>query len=320
MSYLEGKGTNKDIDEAIKWLYKAAGHDAGNQRNTAQTDMRGAVIKELTTLDGTVFTNAKVEKAEPDGIQISYKAERGGFGMATLKFRDLPGDVQKAFAYDPQAETGFVIRQLATEELGYAEAVQKSAERKTERSEIIRTLSRIVSNYHETHTYLTNEAGNNIYVCGDMACDVWDMVIAKGIDAKIVVGNIKEDIASIAQANHAWVLAEISDGEWLALETTGGFTVRMNGNKRYFFGCKFSTARDYRDFEHLQRQYNEALSKGRAASDSYNSMATAYNSADIGSRMSLRPMVQQQAAVLKDRLSDLKQLKEEVDAFCLTGD
>jgi hypothetical protein len=284
MSYLEGKGIDKDLDEAIKWLYKAAGHDPGKPDNPAPAVAKGAFIKKIITLDGEEFDNASVVRAEPDGILITYNMGKGGFGMAMLKFRSLPADVQKACGYDSQAEAAFMTRQLAMEEVGYAEAAKTITERRAKTSEIVATLADIVSGYHRTHTYLTNDAGNSIYVCGDMACDVWNMVVSKGITAKIAVGNIKEDITSVAQANHAWVLAEISDGEWLALETTGGYVVRFDGNKRYFFGCRFSTAKEYRDFEQLKRQYNDALLKGRAAEDGYNKLVVAYNSADNNGR------------------------------------
>jgi hypothetical protein len=320
MSYLEGKGIDKDIDEAIKWLYKAAGHGPGQPKNPAQTLARGTLIKKLVTLDEREFDNAILDRVEPDGILITCKTRKGGFGMAKLKFRDLPGDLQKACGYDPQAEAAFMTRQLALEEVGYAEAAKNVTERKAKASETVTTLTDIVSSYHRTHTYLTNDAGSSIYVCGDMACDVWNMVVSKGITAKIVAGDIDEDIASVAQAKHAWVLAEIPDGQWLALETTGGYAVRFDENKRYFFGCRFSTAKDYRDFEQLKRQYNEALAKGRAAEGSYNNLAANYNKADNSARASLKDLLQQQAGVVNDRFSDLKQLKAELDTFRLTED
>jgi hypothetical protein len=318
MSFLEGKGTNKDLNEAIKWFYKAAGHVPDKQENPDQTIWRGTIIKKLVTLDGETFNNARVEKVEPDGISITYESEKGGLGMAKPKFSNLPGDVRKACGYDPQAEAAFFIQQSAMEELRCAEEARRSAESNTRKSELVATLTKIVSTYHKTHKYLTNDTGNYIYVCGDMACDVWDMVFSEGIHAKILAGNVNEDITSIAQANHAWVLAEISDGDWLALETTGGYAVRFNENKRYFFGCRFSTPKDYRDFEHLKRQYNEALSKGRAAEDAYNSLVTEYNGADKNDKVSLKVQLQQRLDVLKERTSDLKQLKAEMDTFHLT--
>ena len=318
MSYLEGKGVDKDINEAIKWFYKAAGHDPGPPNNLEQAVPRGTIIKEIITLDGRTFKDATVERADPDGILITYNTGKGGFGMAKLKFGSLPGDVQKACGYDAQAEAAFLTQQLAMEEITYAEASKTLTERTAKASEIAATLSDIVSDYHKTHTYLTNATGTSIYVCGDMACDVWNMVFSRGINAKIVVGDVKEDITSVAQAKHAGVLAEISNGEWLALECTGGYVVRYDENKRYFFGCRFSTPKEYRDFEQLKRQYNDAIVKGRAAEDSYNNLAASYKNADMNGRMSIKDTIQQQAGVLNDRISDLKQLKAELEGFRLT--
>jgi TPR repeat protein len=319
MSYLEGKGIEKNIDEAIKWLYKAAAHGPGNPNNPAQAVAKGTFIKKLVTLDGQAFNYARVMKAEPDGILITYKTDEGGFGMAKLEFKRLPGDIQKACGYDAQAEAAFATQQLAMEEIRFAEATKTLTERSAKSSEFIATLTGIVSDYHKTHTYLTNATGDSIYVCGDMACDVWNMVISKGINARIVVGDVKEDITSVAQAKHAWVLAEISDGEWLALEATGGYVVRLNENKKYFFGCSFSTPKEYRDFEHMKRQFNDALLKGRGAEDSYNKLVAEYNGADKNGKVSLKDLLQQQAGVLNDRVSELTQLKTGMDTFRLTG-
>jgi len=44
----------------------------------------------------------------------------------------------------------------------------------------IATLEKIVREYHQTHTYM----GDSIYVCGDMASDVWNMVETQNINAK----------------------------------------------------------------------------------------------------------------------------------------
>ena len=105
----------------------------------------------------------------------------------------------------------------------------------------IEILQDILTNYHNTHTYY----GPDIYVCGDMASDVWNMVETKGINATLEVGNIETEVSSIREANHVWVLAEISPDNWIALETTGGFLVCNNSeicpvnNKLYYRGWNF---------------------------------------------------------------------------------
>jgi hypothetical protein len=55
----------------------------------------------------------------------------------------------------------------------------------------VQILQDILTNYHNTHTYF----GPNIYVCGDMACDVWNMVETQGINAIIRVGNVDTQVS-----------------------------------------------------------------------------------------------------------------------------
>ncbi len=106
----------------------------------------------------------------------------------------------------------------------------------------IATLEKIVREYHQTHTYM----GDSIYVCGDMASDVWNMVETQNINAMIVIGNVERDITKIEDADHAWVIAEVDPNSWIALETTGGYLVCDDpkicpvSNPRYFTGWKFA--------------------------------------------------------------------------------
>ena len=83
------------------------------------------------------------------------------------------------------------------------------------------TATNIVRHYHETHTYSTVD----FYVCSDMAADVWNMLKTFGIEALIQVGNVHQAVNEITESDHAWVLAEIAPGQYLALETTGGQVV-----------------------------------------------------------------------------------------------
>ncbi len=108
----------------------------------------------------------------------------------------------------------------------------------------------IAQEYHSTHTYLGVQAGqsSDIYVCLDMAKDVWNMIKTRGINAVIEVGNVNQDITTIHDVNHAWVLAEVSPMQWLAVETTGGFTVTREENSRYYGGLQFDTPADLKKY------------------------------------------------------------------------
>jgi CheY-like chemotaxis protein len=108
----------------------------------------------------------------------------------------------------------------------------------------------IAREYHDTHTYLGVETGqsSDIYVCLDMAKDVWNMIKTRGINAVLEVGNIDRNITTVQDVNHAWVLAEVAPMEWLAVETTGGFIVTKDENPRYYSGMQFDTPADMRDY------------------------------------------------------------------------
>jgi hypothetical protein len=103
-----------------------------------------------------------------------------------------------------------------------------------------RIANEIVSDYHKTHIYTLND----MYVCVDMASDIWDMLKAQGINAKINVGNVDKDITDIRDADHAWVLAEISPGSYLALEATGGYSVQKTDNPRYYYGWSYDNPKE----------------------------------------------------------------------------
>ena len=112
------------------------------------------------------------------------------------------------------------------------------------------TAENIVKRYHETHIY----SECDFFVCSDMALDVWDMLKAQEIDALIQIGNVKTRAKDITEADHAWVLAEISPGCYLALETTGGYAVWENDN--YYRGWSFDNPREYKRFVELRHEYN----------------------------------------------------------------
>jgi outer membrane murein-binding lipoprotein Lpp len=114
------------------------------------------------------------------------------------------------------------------------------------------TAEKIVSYYHDTHIY----SSYDLFVCSDMAAEVWNMLQAAGIDSIVVVGNKDTPINDILLSNHAWVLAEVAPGEYLALETTGGFTVAAGENLLYYRGWSFDSPADLTANNDLRKEYN----------------------------------------------------------------
>ncbi|HXW98952.1 MAG TPA: response regulator [Methanomicrobiales archaeon] len=108
----------------------------------------------------------------------------------------------------------------------------------------------IAKGYHDTHTYLGVQTGqsSDIFVCIDMAKDVWNMVKTRGINAVIEVGNVDQNVTALDDVNHAWVLAEVGPLQWLAIETTGGYVVPSAMNPRYYTGVQFQNPADMKQY------------------------------------------------------------------------
>lgn len=144
----------------------------------------------------------------------------------------------------------------------------------TEEEKNVEIVTGIVEDYHKTHTYSMPD----LFVCADMAIDVWNMVETQGINAKITVGNVDNPDADWKEYNHAWVLAETSPGRWLALETTGGYVTYEGG---YYTGFYFENARDFKEYLELTKEYGARIDRINVLqmeySDSYDEWVKEYN-------------------------------------------
>ena len=109
-------------------------------------------------------------------------------------------------------------------------------------------------------------------------------------------------------ANHAWVMAEVSPGKWLALETTGGYTVHLSKNDKYYYGHSFANPKDFNEYEKLGREYIAALSKERNAVENYNEMRDQYNGANGLTQNQLRYELDRREAIATERIADLKEV------------
>ena len=131
--------------------------------------------------------------------------------------------------------------------IGHANYVNKAT---------LEQLQKIARDYHDTHTYSMDD----LFVCVDMAIDVWNILKTKKINAKILAGRVDQDITHlnglqyIGQINHAWVVAEPQPGVAVPLETTGGFVVTPDkpNSRLYFEGVDFSSPRAFKEFIELK--------------------------------------------------------------------
>ncbi len=192
-------------------------------------------------------------------------------GLKYAKTKDQPARIISSPKTSQSNATGSVVNSKSDNE------VTAYSSPTATQSDNYGVLSKIVSDYHKAHTYIgkQNGADDDIYVCGDMACDVWDMVQKAGINAKVAIGNVDADIKSFRDANHAWVLAETTPGNWLALEATGGFVVNGAENKRYYNHAHgFPTPKEFREYIEIIHQRNAAIAKCK---ESQNTSQLAYN-------------------------------------------
>jgi hypothetical protein len=114
------------------------------------------------------------------------------------------------------------------------------------------TAALIVKNYHDTHVYTTID----YFICSDMASDVWNMLLAKNITSVIVVGKVDVAITDILLSDHAWVMATVATGQYLALETTGGYVVDKTVHPLYYRGWSFNSPADLKSHDDMVKEYN----------------------------------------------------------------
>jgi hypothetical protein len=141
------------------------------------------------------------------------------------------------------------------------------------------------------------------------------MLKAQGINAKINVGNVDKDITKIGDANHAWVLAEVAPNQYLALEATGGFSVKQTENPRYYYGWTFYNPKQLKNYFQLSKQYNDAVFKYNSALSDYNEIVSEYNKAGVVTRLSLKSQVDDKALLLQQRTQDLNQITQQISAL-----
>lgn len=179
------------------------------------------------------------------------------------------------------------------------------------------TAENVVRYYHETHVY----DATDMFVCADMAAEVWNMLKAQDISALIVVGNLNRPITDITKCTHSWVLAETGPGEYLALEATGGVVKPWNTNPEYYRGWTFDTPAAEKDWQRLAREYNirveivnDIISEINIMNIKHNSAIDQYNTMvanGMGNLDEQEEIINRLLAV-KDKLVEIQESMEEV--------
>ncbi len=168
----------------------------------------------------------------------------------------------------------------------------------------------VVEEYHQNHTYY-----GDIFVCGDMANDIWNMLKTRGINAKIQIGNVDKDDAMLFECNHAWVLAEVSADKWLPLETTGGYSVSFEDNPRYYRGWPFYTPKQFKEYLQLLTQYNDRLLKYNDAQTQCDQLKLQYSQANDIEKVGLGLDLNRKCIIATQRAEDLREVISKMTAL-----
>jgi len=173
-------------------------------------------------------------------------------------------------------------------------------------------VAQIVKNYHETHTY----SKTDLFVCSDMSSEVWNLLKTQGIPALMAIGDITTRLTDITLCTHAWVLAEVAPGKYLALETTLGTTVADSKNVLYYKGWTFKSPQDIKDYQQIVVKYNEGVNFHNALIIEDNRIVNLYNnSANQQEADKWEAVHNELTKLITQKESDLNKLHAQLDGL-----
>lgn len=230
--------------------------------------------------------------------------------------------------------------------------LQSISQNRIQTDKNIRLCEQIVTEYTSGHTY----SKDDVYDCDNMAQDVWDMLKAKGINARIAVGNFESvedgriangtdtqkssdgghlgeievpshtygnmnisNSKAIDSFNHAWVLAEVSPGSWLAIECTGGYVVYSNENEKYYRGLTFSNPKNYRSFLFLYRDWKIKALDYEIEKSYYDELIKPYNNASYSEQVGMRNGIEIAQRTLNEKEKAFLKTDSELNALLKYG-
>jgi hypothetical protein len=77
------------------------------------TALGAAETDSITTRNGITYTNAVIQRADPDGVVVEYAPQPGSVGIAKLKFANLPDELRKRYNYNATDAATFEQNQAA---------------------------------------------------------------------------------------------------------------------------------------------------------------------------------------------------------------
>ena len=189
---------------------------------------------------------ATIEKTDK-GVSISISGPK----------RRAPAKVEPAGA---DTAKGAVQSEAGKKEIFPAVLYAKLSPAQKERADAI---VEILKKYSSRNTY--SELSET--QCKQMSEAIWFRLAGKGIPARLAAGRVDAQVTTavdifVRKANHAWVMAELSAGEWVALETTNGTVVSKEMNQLYYVGgVFFQRPEDVYRFDGARRKLRQYAKK-----------------------------------------------------------
>ncbi len=104
---------------------------------TLCTALGAAETDSITTRSGITYTNAVIQRADPDGVVIEYAPQPGSIGIAKLKFANLSDELRKRYNYNATDAVTFEQNQAAGIARRQEEIAQGEIEKKRRDDELL---------------------------------------------------------------------------------------------------------------------------------------------------------------------------------------
>jgi len=101
------------------------------------TALGAAETDSVTTRNGITYTNAVIQRADPDGVVVEYAPQPGSVGIAKLKFANLPDELRKRYNYNATDAVTFEQNQAAGIARRQEEIAQGAIEKKRRHDEFV---------------------------------------------------------------------------------------------------------------------------------------------------------------------------------------
>lgn len=163
------------------------------------------------------------------------------------------------------------------------------------------TVAKIAKYYNDTHEY----SASNLFVCSDMASEIWNMLKAAGINAIVAIGSRDVVVTDIVQCDHAWVLAEVAPGEYLAVETTAGITITKAENAYYYRGWYYDNPAKIKDYNYWVKEYNTRIEIHNELVTADQAAVSLYNQNNSSSQLDIHEKLMELIEAMRDDMNAL---------------